>query len=416
MRIETLAIGDELLDGRLADTNSQRFARHLADRGLSLQRSTVIDDDVDRIRDAVRAACARADLVVTSGGLGPTTDDLTAEGVAAANNEDIRLDAPSFAHIKKLFASKGFDMPDINRRQAEVPASATILRNGAGVAPGFLTLVDDAKVVSLPGVPREFDHLIERHVLPLLPDVEQGAAACTRTLRCVGVTESQLGATLEPLLVDVPHVKVQYRTSFPENLARLRFVADDAAAAQALADDVVARARTELGGGCYAVSDDSLAALTVGAFVDKGLTFGTAESCTGGLIGAAITDVSGASSMFEGGILSYSNAIKMNVLGVANDTLAAHGAVSEETAREMATGARRVLGVDYAVAVTGIAGPGGGTDAKPVGTVCFGLAGPDGVHSKRRLLPFGSRERIRQMTVAVALKWALTTVQATDPS
>jgi len=154
-----------------------------------------------------------------------------------------------------------------------------------------------------------------------------------------------------------------------------------------------------------------LAALTVGSFVKRGLTFGTAESCTGGLIGAALTDVSGASSMFEGGILSYSNDVKMNVLGVSADTLAAHGAVSEETAREMAAGARRVLSVDYAVSVTGIAGPGGGTDDKPVGTVCFGLAGPDGVVSKRRLLPFGSRERIRKMTVAVALKWALTTVQ-----
>jgi nicotinamide-nucleotide amidase len=417
LRIETLAIGDELLDGRLADTNSRTLADALAPLGLSLQRATVVDDDIDVIADAVREAAARSDIVVTSGGLGPTSDDLTPHGIARAAGCAIRVDAPTMERMRERFASRGLDMPENNRRQAELPERGRALGNEVGIAPGFVVDVGSAQVWSFPGVPREYRWLLEHR---LLPEVEgrvndgQGPQAGKhierRTLRCLGITESGLGAALEELERDNPDVLVQYRTSFPENHARLVVRGVDAETVRARADALAKSAREAIGGAAYAVSEESLPALVLEALQARDRTAATAESCTGGLVGARLTDVPGSSTSFKGGVVAYANELKVSLLDVDAALLEEHGAVSEEVAGAMAAGARARTGADFAISLTGVAGPSGGTDDKPVGTVCFGLAGPEGVRTKRRLLLGAGREMIRELACAVSLRWLLSTL------
>jgi nicotinamide-nucleotide amidase len=400
VRIETLAIGDELLDGRLADTNSKHLGDVLAQRGLTVSRSTVVCDDVELIAEAVREAAGRADLLITSGGLGPTTDDLTADGIARAAGTGTRFDEGAWADIQRRFEDRGLSLPDTNRRQAEVPADATILENAVGTAPAFLTEVGGARVFSFPGVPREYRHLVEAHLEPALGEAQ--AVRERRTIRCLGITESQLGKVMEPFEAAHPEVIVQYRTSFPENHVRL--VVTDAGAD---VDALVAEARAGIGGAAYAVGERKLEELLLDELKARGLTIATAESCTGGLIGKRLTDIAGSSAAVMGGVISYANEVKVGQLDVEQGDLDAHGAVSEPVALQMARGARDNLGADIAISTTGVAGPGGGTEDKPVGTVWFGLSSPRGTFAKRRFLPFGDRGMIRQLAASVALRWAL---------
>lgn len=412
--VETIAIGDELLDGRLADTNSRFLADRLAPFSIRLRAAQVVDDDIDAIAAAVRLAAERADVVVTSGGLGPTSDDLTAEGVAKAAGCGLRLDDDAMAKIKRRFAASGFDMPDNNRRQAEVPQTATLVDNDVGVAPGYVTSIHGAQVWSFPGVPKEYHWLVDNALLPFLHKEMQQSdrrAVSVRTIRTLGMTESGLGAALEEISASHPELVLQYRTSFPENHARLLVDGVSKEAADAAADALVEKARAAIGGAVYGVGDHSLEDLVIQRLTERGETLAVAESCTGGMLGEALTTVSGASAVFAGGVISYSNAVKVGQLGVREATLEAHGAVSEETATEMAAGARDRLKTTWALSITGVAGPGGGTEDKPVGTVCFGLAGPDGAKAKRRFLPWRDREAIRKMSVAIALRYLL---RATD--
>lgn len=412
--IETIAIGDELLDGRLADTNSRFLADRLAPFSIRLKAAQVIDDDVDAIAAAVRLAAQRADVIVTSGGLGPTSDDLTAEGIAKAAGCGIRLDDDAMAKIKRRFAASGFEMPDNNRKQAEVPQTATLVENDAGVAPGYITPIEGAQVWAFPGVPKEYHWLVDNALLPFLHQELQasdGRARSVRTIRTLGMTESGLDAALGEISASHPELVLQYRTSFPENHARLLVDGVSKEAADAAADALVEKARAAIGGAVYGVGDHTLEDLVIHRLTERGETLAVAESCTGGMVGEALTRVSGASAVFAGGVISYSNAVKVAQLGVKEATLEAHGAVSEETAAEMAAGARERLKTTWAISITGVAGPGGGTEDKPVGTVCFGIAGPDGATAKRRFLPWRDREAIRKMSVAVALRFLL---RATD--
>lgn len=408
--IESLAIGDELLDGRLADTNSRMLAEALSDLGLSLSRAVAVGDHIDDIAAAVREAAGRADVVVTSGGLGPTTDDLTAEGVASAAGCGVRLDEESWQRIQARFAERGFELPPNNRRQAELPETSTTLPNEVGVAPGFLTEVGGAEVFSFPGVPREYRWLLEHHLSPRLRERLSRAAErhqARRTLRCLGITESALGQAMADFEQAHPDVRVQYRTSFPENHLRLVVEGGDPAETEARADALAAEARGLIGGAVYAIGDKPLEELLLAALTSRGLTLATAESCTGGLIGKVLTDVPGSSTAFLGGVVSYANDVKVAFLDVDANVLADKGAVSEEVAAQMAEGARRRLGATYGVSTTGIAGPGGGSDDKPVGTVWFGLSGPEGTFTKRRWLPFPGRSQIRELAAAVSLRWLL---------
>jgi nicotinamide-nucleotide amidase len=416
LTVESLAIGDELLDGRLADGNSRDLADSLAPLGLVLSRVTAVGDDEGTIAEAVLEAAARADVVVTSGGLGPTSDDLTVQGVARAAGCAVRLDEATFARIKERFAERGLPMPDNNRRQAELPETARLLGNDVGIAPGFVTLVGGAEVYSFPGVPREYRWLRDQHLLPAL-SARLGATLGgveRRTLRCLGITESGLGAALEDLQRQNPDVLVQYRTSFPENHARL--VVRGAAASAARADALAEEARRAIGGAVYAIGERGLAELLVAELGRRGQTLALAESCTGGLVGKLVTDVAGASAVFRGALVAYANEVKEAALGVPTALLEEHGAVSELVAAAMAEGARARLGADFAISVTGVAGPGGGTPDKPVGTVCFGLAHERGVETKRRLLLGATREMIRELAAAVALRWLLSRLERQAPA
>lgn len=409
--VSCLAIGDELLDGRVADTNSQRLAEALFPLGVRIRTASLVDDDVDTIAAELTRLASFSDVVVTSGGLGPTTDDLTAEAVAKAAGCGTRLDEPSLARIRARFAERGLPMPPNNEGQALVPDSARAIENGAGISPAFVTRVGAAEVWSLPGVPSEYDWFVASHLVDAVRGrVARGARVhlARRTLRCLGITESGLGHALADFERAHPEVRVQYRTKFPENHVRLVVEgASDHEAALAV-DALVEEARRLIGGAVYAVGEDDLDTLVVEALKARGETLAVAESCTGGLLAAAVTDVPGSSAAFVGGVVAYANDAKRALLDVDAALLDAHGAVSEEVALAMAIGARARFQSTWALSITGIAGPTGGTEEKPVGTVCFGLAGPAGSSTKRRLLMMPGRARVRQMSVAVALRWLLT--------
>jgi nicotinamide-nucleotide amidase len=431
LRIESLAIGDELLDGRVQDSNTKNLGDTLSVLGLELQGARTVPDDRALIIGALQEAIARADVVVTSGGLGPTSDDITAECIAEAVPEGLRFDEPAFERMTAMFASRGIPMPESNRRQAMLPSSSSTLENQMGTAPGFVTPFQVAsaegaprkvEVWSFPGVPREYEHLRDEHLLPALKARLDGAAPrllVRRTLRCLGLAESAIGERLGPLEKQNPDVRVQYRTAFPEIIIRLVLVSSgdaadagaDRQAVEARADALCATAREAIGKSVFGIGDDPLEVRVLAALRKRQLTIVTAESCTGGLIAKRLTDIAGSSDVVKGGVVSYANAVKTAALGVPDAMLQEHGAVSEAVAKAMAQGARERLDADIAVSVTGVAGPGGGSVEKPVGSVWFGLSTRRATTTTttavlKRFPDFG-RERIREMAAATALRLVL---------
>jgi nicotinamide-nucleotide amidase len=427
LRIAALSIGDELLDGRIKDGNTHDLGNALSALGLELGEARVIPDVRQTIVDTVRALVQNYDIIVTSGGLGPTSDDVTAECLAEAAGCGLRFDVPSFVRLQAMFEGRGIEMPANNRRQAMLPASSRTLVNQMGTAPGFVTpfVVGDrsVEVWSFPGVPREYHHLRDDELLPvLLQRLSSSGAALTlvrRTLRCLGLAESAIGERLSSLSAANGDVRVQYRVAFPEIIVRLVFTVDatDAgavAAVNARADALADEARAAIGSGVWGMGDEPLEERVLTAARARGLTVATAESCTGGLVAKRLTDVAGSSDVVQGGVVSYANSAKVGLLDVPQALLDAHGAVSAPVAEAMAAGARARLGASLAVSVTGVAGPGGGSADKPVGTVFFGLATPDGVTSVRKKFPDFGRERIRDMTAATALRLLLSALTGPD--
>jgi nicotinamide-nucleotide amidase len=403
MRIEMVAIGDELLDGRVADTNSKHLAGCLFERGQRLDRVTVVTDSVGGIAEAIREAAGRADLVVTSGGLGPTTDDLTAEAVAMAAGCPVKLFPDVLASIEERFAEFGMPMPATNRRQAELPATSSVLTNAKGTAPGFETRVGGARILSFAGVPMEFAHLVETHVLARFEAAQDGKPNATpRALifRFFGISESALAEHIEPLLAD-PSWVIQYRPSFPEHIVRVLLPAS-----LPEKDVDLLRAAIQKAGGrsFYGEGEAGLAERVIEMLRARGETLAVAESCTGGLVGSLITEVPGASTVFKGGVISYDNSIKESLLDVPAAALEEHGAVSPTVAGAMAEGARLRLGTTWGISVTGIAGPDGGSAEKPVGTVCFGLSSQAGNSTKSRNFPDWGRGRLRRLSALAALR------------
>ena len=429
LRIAALSIGDELLDGRIKDGNTHDLGNALSALGLELGEARVIPDVRQTIVDTVRALVQNYDIIVTSGGLGPTSDDVTAECLAEAAGCGLRFDEPSFVRMQAMFEGRGIEMPANNRRQAMLPASSRTLVNQMGTAPGFVTpfVVGDrsVEVWSFPGVPREYHHLRDDELLPvLLQRLSSSGAALTltlvrRTLRCLGLAESAIGERLSSLSAANADVRVQYRVAFPEIIVRLVFTVDatDAgavAAVNARADALADEARTAIGSGVWGMGDEPLEERVLTAARARGLTVATAESCTGGLVAKRLTDVAGSSDVVLGGVVSYANSAKVGLLDVPQALLDAHGAVSAPVAEAMAAGARARLGASLAVSVSGVAGPGGGSADKPVGTVVFGLATPDGVTSVKKKFPDFGRERVREMAAATALRLLLSALTGPD--
>lgn len=401
MRLEAVTIGTELLLGFTIDTNAAEIGRAMAAAGVEVVRHTSVADRPDAIRAAITDALGRADVVLATGGLGPTRDDVTKTVVAEVFGRRLVHDPAVLTALEERFRRIGRPMPAANRSQADVPEGAEVLPNPRGTAPG-LWLEDGAGRVAvlLPGVPHEMRGLLHEQVLPRLARRETGRVVRSRALRTTGVAESALAERLHGIEDAIAPLTLAYLPG-PQGVD-LRVTAWRLAPAEAdrQLDAALARIAPLLGRDCYGEDAADLAAIVLAALGGRRLA--VAESCTGGLLGGRITAVPGASATFVGGIVAYDNAVKTTLLGVPAAEIAKYGAVSEPVVRAMAEGAARVFGTEAALAITGIAGPDGGTPDKPVGTVWCAARCGDQARAVRRVMP-GDRAEIRERAAQAAL-------------
>src|SRR5687768_2665277 len=372
MRIESIAIGDELLLGFTIDTNHAHLARELAATGISVVRRTTVGDVAEDIADAVRDAIERTGGVITTGGLGPTSDDRTKESIAAVFGRDMRLDEEILASLEKRWRDRGWPgpLPVANRQQAMVPEGARILINRHGSAPGIWLEDERGRwVAMLPGVPREMRGMLADELGPLLAPRADGAGVVrSRTLRTTGIAESALADLLGDSAKGFPGVSLAYLPGHAGTDLRLTTAGPSEEVEERL--EACARAlRSSAAKWIYGEGEADVAAVVLERARSQGRRIAVAESCTGGLLGGRLTAVPGSSDAFVGGIIAYDNAVKREHLGVPESELREHGAVSEAVVRRMASGARERFQSDVGIAITGVAGPGGGTPDKPVGTV-----------------------------------------------
>lgn len=405
-RAELLAIGDELTHGSAIDTNSAWLARQIEALGLVVTRVTVTSDAPEPLTCAIRDACARADVLVATGGLGPTEDDRTRHAAAAVAGVALEFDAASWDWISAWIRARGRTPRDDNRRQALVPAGAVALQNHEGTAPGLAMRIGSCRMFALPGVPSEMRAMFPRHVVRALR-AEFGPRLrplVHRTLNVLGPTEAALGERIAAEMALLGgDVTVGVTAHF--GLLRVRIAASGASVADAdrAADAMAARLKPRLGDELLFEGDTSLVEQVVGALRARDRTIATAESCTGGLLAKLLTDPAGASAAFTGGVVCYGNASKVRDLGVPAAAIEQHGAVSEPVVRAMAEGVAARFGADIGVGITGIAGPGGGSDGKPVGTVWFALCADGATTSWVRRIPPVTREFVRERAAFEAL-------------
>ena len=408
MRIEVVTIGDELLLGYTIDTNAAHLARALAGAGVEIVRRTTCGDSAESIATAVREALDRSGGVITTGGLGPTSDDRTKPSIAALFGRRLVLDEAHLAWMRDRWAKRwpGRSMPEANVQQAMLPEGARKLVNNHGSAPGIWMEDERSRwVAMLPGVPREMRGMLADTLLPLvrerLGDVQR--VVRSRTLRSTGVAESLVADRIATIADGVGEVELAYLPNVDG--VDLRLTVRDVAPVEADARLALAaqRVRGVMGTAIYGEGDADLAAVVLDACRARGLMIGVAESCTGGMLGERLTAVPGSSDVVRGGVIAYDDVIKRSLLGVSAEMLREHGAVSEPVVRAMANGARTRLDVGAALAITGIAGPGGGTEAKPVGTVWIALDLDDAVET-RLLRLWGDRGEIRCRSAQAALE------------
>lgn len=403
MRAAVLAVGSELLSVDRLDTNSLRLAAVFERHGVELVGKAVVGDDETAIASELRSMVGRAGLVVVTGGLGPTADDVTREAVAAALGLELDDDPEVWAAIERRFASFGRTPSPNNRRQARVPRGALVLANPRGSAPGLRLDRPEGAIFLFPGVPYELDGMIERDLEPWLAERSGGRGIERRTLRTAMRPESEIDLALGPMYAEFGRDWITVLAAPGE--VKVQVVAAGTVEERRRRLDVMAsRVRDLLGDVVYGEGDQLRLEDVVGSLLAAGgCSIATAESCTGGLLAERLTRVPGSSGWFPGGVIAYSNAQKVDLLGVTESDLATHGAVSEVVARALAEGARRRFGTDFGVGVTGVAGPTGGTPEKPVGTVHLAVAAPAGTrHRPLRLL--GDRERVRWQATQAALE------------
>lgn len=418
-------IGDELLSGDVVDSNKAWLGRRCRALGVEVIRASTIRDREDEIVTAMREAAQSADLCLVSGGLGPTTDDLTAACAALAAGVQLVRRPELAERLEAFFAERGRALVEANLKQADLPAGAVVLDNPIGTAAGFAVQLGPCWLFSMPGVPRELRQMMLEQVEPRVRERFLLAPIPRRIYRAIGSGESSVQHNVQGVLAQarerspgLANMFVHYRARYPEVQLILEATPGDRAGARdrsgATAEELASlddELRAAIGPALYAIDDgenedESLAKLLVTRLIERGLTLVSAESCTGGGIGAAVTSVAGSSACFLGGVIAYSNAVKIAQLGVSPEDLDTHGAVSEPVARAMAEGARTRLGADIGVSTTGVAGPGGGSEAKPVGTVDIAVATAAGTTYKRLRL-FGKRDTIRHAATQWALKLVL---------
>ena len=408
MRIEIINTGSELMLGRVLNTHQQWLCRELADLGHVVDQQMSVGDSATSIQGAVREAIARAELVIVTGGLGPTSDDRTRDLISDMLGRKLHQNPDIVAHIERMFAMRKRPMPASTRVQALVPEGATVLMNAHGTAPGLVMEADPQSdsgprlLVMLPGPPRELRPMFKEQLIPILARRFPPAVPFVcRTLKTTGLGESMVEEKIAPHIEPVLKAGAEVGYCARVGEVDVRFVARGARAGE-LVGEAEKIAREVLGDIVFGADDDQLEDVVIRALTKHRKTVALAESCTGGFIANRLTNVPGASAVFLAGLVTYSNEAKQALLGVRAETLAKHGAVSEAVALEMADGARQRAGTDYAISATGIAGPTGGSDAKPVGTVWLGLATGRGSVAKRRLNAF-DRETFKYVTSQQAL-------------
>ncbi len=402
-----LSTGDEITTGKVVDTNANYLSDKLAEIGIDLVAVLTVGDVPDRLEWAWRTAIEKGDVVIWTGGIGPTADDLTTETNARVAGVKLRRDEDAVDHMKKLFASIGRPMPENNLKQADFPDGATVIQNPLGTAPGFRMPVTlrghTAHLIVLPGVPREMKPMMENTVIPWIA-ANRGTdqVYAVKIFQTFGMSESALDEAVAGL-IQPEDAKVSFRASFPQISLKIRVEGKPGAVNHKL-EELAQRVRGKISQFIYAEGDTSMEETVGRLFIERKLTMAVAESCTGGLIGHRITNVPGCSQYFKGDLVTYTYDVKEGVLGVSEETLKTHGAVSEECVREMAAGVRRRTGANVSVATSGIAGPDGGTPDKPVGTVCIALSADDQSFTRRYQFR-GTRDWIKLITSQVALDW-----------
>jgi nicotinamide-nucleotide amidase len=396
-----LAVGSELLGDHRLDSNSLTITRALVRHGITVDEKRVVGDSVERVANAIREMIAQHDLVVVTGGLGPTADDVTRDAVALALDREIGEDAEVEAWIRERYAELGRDMPEICTTMARVVAGSRPLRNNRGSAPGLL-LEDDGRILAVfPGVPWEMEEMLERDLVPEISGWNPGLSKISRTLLLGGVVESDTEVKIRHLYDRFGREDITILASYGVLRLVLSAQGDESVAVRRL-DEMEAAFREVLGMDVAAVDAGDLPEVVLEGLKRRQQTLAVAESCTGGLMSAHLTEVPGASEVFLGGVVSYSNEAKEHLIDVPHEMLIEHGAVSEEVARAMAEGVRARFGSDWGAGITGIAGPTGGTEEKPVGLVHWAIAGPDGVSAKHHVF-LGDRTIVRVWSLNATL-------------
>jgi nicotinamide-nucleotide amidase len=407
MTCAILSIGTEITRGELVNTNAAWLSAALTDLGFEVTEQVSVDDDTPRIVATLDRLARSAKIIVATGGLGPTTDDLTTSAVASFLGVPLERDAGSLDHIRRRFERAGRTMSPSNEKQADFPRGATVLANPVGTAPGFeVTLPPSgARTFFMPGVPREMKRMFEEQVAPRIRDLSPNDSHQIR-FRTFGLPESVVGEKLAGIEGAHPGVTIGYRAHFPEIEVKVlaRTQAGTAAEARDLASAAAAEVRERLSDVIYGEADDTFPGVVGRELRTRGYKLAVAESCTGGLVGHLLTREPGASDFLLLDAVTYANSAKQAVLGVDEDVLRGHGAVSGEVAARMAEGARRVSGADVALAITGIAGPGGATDTKPVGLVYLAVATAKGTTVKERIFPFSERTQIQTVAAYAGLQ------------
>jgi nicotinamide-nucleotide amidase len=402
--VELLAVGTELLLGQLVDTNTAHVAGRLASIGMDVRATHTVGDNRERIAALVRAILDRSDGVISTGGLGPTVDDITKEAVCDALGVDTVLDEPSLEFMQAIFRSFGREMRENNRKQAELPRGASVLVNPNGTAPGFVVFRADGRFVAcMPGVPREMKPMLDDKLLPILRErFALHDAIYTRVIHTINLGESEIDHRIDDLFRTSENPKIAVLAHDFRCDVKVMAKASSAQAGEAAIAPLQREIERRLAGHVYGLDEATPESAVHALLAERGLTIATAESCTGGRIAAAMTSVPGSSKTFAGGLVAYDNAVKVELLGVDPAILEAHGVVSEEAVLAMARGARERFGTSLGFATSGIAGPGGGSGAKPVGTVWFAL--DDGLSPHAWIFHFrGNRAEVQGRSVTFAL-------------
>lgn len=396
--VELITTGAELLSGRTLNRHAQWLGGELERLGWRLVRDTTVPDDVSAIRDAMSGALSRCDVVICTGGLGPTCDDVTRDIAAEWMGAPQIMDEPSRLQVVDAYARRNKPLNNLVERHALVVQGARVLRNEHGLAPGEHLEKDGKHLFLLPGPPREFQGVMRDHVVPWIEATKAGRAGRRQMFQVAGLGESDIAARLNDHGFGMLNIDVAYCAA----PSRVSIRMEEKPAQGADFDRAVALVKAELGAAIFAERDASMEEIVFGQLKSRGKTLAAAESCTGGLLGQKITALAGSSSVFCGGVVAYHNDVKERLLGVGADVLAAHGAVSEPVARAMAEGARARCGADYGVAITGIAGPGGATPGKPVGLVYVAATNGQAT-TARELRLSGGRDVVREAAVLMAL-------------